>query len=333
MRPRSFSRRLGLPILALLAIAIYGTAGYMLIEGWSFDDSLFMTVMTISTVGYGAVHNLDARGQWFTNTVMIGGVGTMLFTFGVVAEAITEGYFRDFRRRRMLTRGVQQLRQHYIICGYGRIGSQVADDFERQHQPYVVVESNATQIQRLDLEGRLYIQGDAALQEVLTNAGIGQARGLVAAVDSDERNVYITLRARTLNPKLFIIARAAQQEATDLMRHAGADRVVSPYRIAGTRMAELATRPALVEVFETIRHGDADVAVEEILLDERSPAVGRSVGELRLGELSGAHILAVRHTDGHLIVNPTAEVRLRSGDLLVALGTRDQLARVTQQLI
>jgi voltage-gated potassium channel len=259
-------------------------------------------------------------------------VGTLFYAIGVVADTITAGHVREFRRRRAMQRKIDALKGHFIICAYGRIGRQIARELEREGVPYVVVENNETQLRRLEEEGKVFVSGDAAAQEVLDRAGIQRAKGLLAAVDSDERNVYITLRARTLNPKLLIIARAGQAEAIDLLRHAGADRVVSPYRIGGVRMAELAMHPIVVDVFDAIRHGEAEVTVEELLLSEQSAARDRTIGELRLPSAPGLHILAIRHADGQTIVNPAADVRLRAGDLLIALGPRQQLARIAEQL-
>ena len=184
-----------------LTVLIFGTGGYLLIERWSLIDAFYMTVITISTVGYGEVHPLSSQGRLFTSVLIVGGVGTMLYAFGVFAETLSEGHFLEFRRVRQLQREVNRLRDHFIVCGYGRIGTQVVAEFEAAGLQYVVVDSNPDAIERLRAQNRLHIEADAANEEVLNEAGIEHARSLISAVDSDERSVYICLIARALNPR------------------------------------------------------------------------------------------------------------------------------------
>jgi voltage-gated potassium channel len=206
-----------------------------------------MTVITISTVGFTEVHPLDTAGRIFTSLLIVGGVGTMLYAFGVFAETLSEGHFLEFRRVRRLERKVKELRDHFIVCGYGRIGTQVVGEFAESGKAYVVIDNNAEAIERLRLEDRLHIAGDAANEEVLKEAGIEHARALISAVDSDERSVYITLIARALNPRLWIVARAGRPASIRRLELAGANQAVSPYLMAGHRMAEMALDPSLVD--------------------------------------------------------------------------------------
>jgi voltage-gated potassium channel len=217
------------------------------------------------------------------------------------------------------------LRDHFIICGYGRIGAQVVIEFEGQHVPYVIIERNPDALERVRKDVRLNVEGDAASEELLKHAGIERAKGLICAVDSDERAVYIVLAARALNPKLYIIARAGYPESIRRLELAGADRVISPYRMAGHLMAELAVRPALVDVLDTLHHGESDVGLEEILVSPRTGAVGKTISEAGLLEETGAKLLALRRKDGSLHVNPPPDLRLEEGDLLIALGSEPQL--------
>jgi voltage-gated potassium channel len=311
----------------LLAIVIVtGVTGYALIDRWDLLDSFYMTIITISTVGYTEVHPQSTTGRLFTSALIVVGVGTMLFGFGVFAEALTENNFGIYRRQRQLERRLNHLRDHFIICGYGRIGTQIAIEFDEHKVPYAVVEQNPEALERLHDEDRLHIAGDAASEDILKQAGIERARGLISAVDSDERSVYITLAARALNPALFIISRAGRPDSTRRLELAGANRVISPYRMAGHRMAELAVHPALVDVLDTLHHGGSEIAVEEILVGQSMTALGKTLDEAGLLDPSGAKVLALRRRDGSLHANPGGDLRLEEGDLVIALGTESQLA-------
>jgi len=237
--------RFRLPAVMFLTVLSFGTGGYLLIERWSLIDAFYMTVITISTVGYGEVHPLSSQGRLFTSVLIVGGVGTMLYAFGVFAETLSEGHFLEFRRVRQLQREVNRLREHFIVCGYGRIGTQVVAEFEAAGLPYVVVDSNPDAIERLRAQNRLHIEADAANEEVLREAGIEHARSLISAVDSDERSVYICLIARALNPRLWIVARAGHPASIRRLELAGANQAVSPYVMAGHRMAGMAIDPSL----------------------------------------------------------------------------------------
>jgi voltage-gated potassium channel len=254
--------RFRLPAVLLAFFIAFGTAGYLLIERWSLLDSFYMTIITISTVGFTEVHPMDTPGRLFTSVLIVGGVGTMLYGFGVFAETLSEGHFLEFRRVRRLERQVKALRNHFIVCGYGRIGSQVVSEFEHFKQPYVVIDSNSDAIDRLRQEDRLHIEADAASEEVLREAGIEHARALISAVDSDERSVYITLIARNMNPKLWIVARASRAASIRRLELAGANHAVSPYVMAGHRMAEMALDPTLEDEEPAIPADDAGMTPE-----------------------------------------------------------------------
>ncbi|HEX3508826.1 MAG TPA: potassium channel protein [Candidatus Dormibacteraeota bacterium] len=324
--------RFRLPAVLLAVVIAIGITGYALIDRWDFLDSFYMTIITISTVGYTEVHPQGTAGRIFTSALIVIGVGTMLFGFGVFAEALTENNFGTYRRQRQLERQLDHLRDHFIICGYGRIGTQVAIEFEDHKVPYAVIEQNPEALERLHNESRLHIEGDAASEEILKRAGIERARGLISAVDSDERSVYITLSARALNPGLFIISRGGRPDSTRRLELAGANRVISPYRMAGHRMAELAVHPALVDVLDTLHHGGSEIGVEEILVGPTTTGLGKSLTEAGLLDPSGAKVLALRRRDGTLHPNPTGDLRLEEGDLVIALGTESQLVATAAAL-
>ena len=313
--------------MLLGVIILYGIAGYMLIDGWDLLDSFYMVIITISTVGYQEIHPQGIAGRIFTSTLIVVGVATMLYGFGVFAETLAENAFGNYRRERQLERSLNQLRDHFIICGYGRIGTQIVAEFEDHKVPYAVIDQTDEAVGRLRAEARLHIEGDASSEELLRQAGIERARGLICAVDSDERAVYIVLSARALNPGLYILARAGRPESIRRLELAGATRTISPYRMAGHLMAELAVRPALVDVLDTLHHGESEIAVEEMLVSEGMAAVGKTIEESGLLDASAAKLLALRRRDGTLYVNPSPELRLQGGDLLIALGSEDQLLK------
>ncbi len=255
--------RFRLPAVLLGLFITLGTAGYAVIERWSLVDSFYMTIITISTVGFTEVHPMNTPGRLFTSALIVGGVGTMLYAFGVFAETLSEGHFLEFRRVRRLERKVRALRDHFIVCGYGRIGTQVVSEFATSRHEYVVIDNNREAIERLRQEDRLHIEADAASEEVLKEAGIEHARALISAVDSDERSVYITLIARSMNPKLWIVARASRAASIRRLELAGANQAVSPYLMAGHRMAAMALDPDLEDPDATRPAEDTSQPQEE----------------------------------------------------------------------
>ncbi len=311
-------------ILLAIVIAV-GVAGYMLIDGWNFLDSFYMVIMTIATVGYGEVHPQGPVGRIFTSGLIVVGVATMLYSFGVFASTLTDNALGEYRRHRRLQHELDRLRDHFIICGYGRIGTQIVAEFEDHKVPYVVIDQTEEAVERIRAENRLHIEGDASKEEILKLAGIERARGLVSAVDSDERAVYIVLAARAFNPDLYIVARAGRPDSIRRLELAGATRTISPYVMAGHRMAELAIRPAMVEVLDTLHHGEAGIGVEELVVTPDTKILGKTLEESGLLAGDAARVLAVRGRDGSVTVNPAASTRLVEGDLVIALGTEDQL--------
>src|SRR2546421_3046835 len=243
-------------ILLVIVIAV-GVTGYTLINRWNLLDSFYMVIITISTVGYTEVHPQGPAGRLFTSGLIVVGVATMLYGFGVFAETLADNAFGRYRRERQLQRDLKHLRDHFIICGYGRIGTQIVAEFENHKVPYVVIDQTDEALERIRAEGKLHIEGDASKEDVLLQAGIERARGLVSAVDSDERAVYIVLAARAFNPNLYIVARAGRPDSIRRLELAGATRTISPYVMAGHRMAQLAIRPAIVDVLDTLHHGEA----------------------------------------------------------------------------
>jgi voltage-gated potassium channel len=309
-------------------VITYGVVGFVVIERFSFVDALFTTVSTITTIGYGFPNAIGTGGKAFTMSLIAFGVIGFLYTFGVLVEGLTTGRWQAYRRYRRMDAQLGALRDHVIVCGYGRTGKQVVSELEQAKQPYVVVEMNPQPLEDVRHDHRLHVVGDAANDEVLHLAGIDRAQALVSAVDSDERNVYIVLTARSLNPRLFIVARSSYAYSVPKLERAGANRVVSPYTLSGHRMAALALQPAVVDVLDIVMTGGAEtMAIEELLVpDGAQPRL--TAGSLRP---HGAVLVAAR-TGGALTVGPGDAHPLGPGDLVVAMGTRDQLNALASAL-
>jgi voltage-gated potassium channel len=319
-------------IAAVVVIILVGTVGYTLIEGWSLLDSLYMTVITIFTVGYGEVHPLSRAGQVFTILLIIGGVGTILYGIGRMVEFVIGGQMSGVFRRRAVRRQVDKVDSHYIVCGYGRVGAAVAHQFAAHGAPFLVVDNDEANAARAEADGFLAVRGDATADEVLASAGITRAKGLVAALGSDAGNIFLTLSARVLNPKLHIVARAGAEDTVSKLTRAGADHVVTPYGLGGKRMATLMLKPLVSDYLEVVTGGgELEFRVEELELAGDCCSIGRSIGDLEVRARTGATILAVRRAvTGEFETNPAPESRLSTGDRIIAIGTPSQITRLEE---
>jgi voltage-gated potassium channel len=320
-------RRVRWPALGLVVAIAYGVTGYMALEGWSFIDGLYMTVITLSTVGFREVRPLDATGQLFTLSVITIGVGLVLVTVTVVAQWILEGTWSERNRRRRMQRRIDEMSKHFIVCAYGRVGRAVARELQAEGAPFVVIDPEEALVERMTSDGVAYLIDDPSEELVLRRAGVERARGLVCAVDSDATNVYIALVARSLNPELFIVARASEPGSDQRLLKAGADRVVSPFVSSGRHMALVAMRPRVSDVVELEAPDAASIKLEEVKVDAGSELVGRSVGQA----LGTVPVLAIRHSDGQITPNPSAQVLLQTGDLVLLLGEAELAARRSSQ--
>jgi voltage-gated potassium channel len=319
------TRRLQIGCALLATILLIGTVGFMALEGWAPIDALYTAVLVVSTLGFSDLRPTDTAGRVLTIVLIGGGVGTLYYLVGALAQTVIEDQL-DWGRRRSMDQQITHLSDHYIVCGYGRVGHETCRQLAQQGRPFVVVDNDPARVDRVRGDGHLVLQGDASDDTVLKRAGVARARGLLTAVKSDAGNVYITLSARALNPRLFIVARAATAEAEHKLTIAGASRVISPYVLGGRSMAGMALRPAVMDFLELLVHSD-DLAMwlEEVLVRPGSSLDGVSVGEARLREEAGITILAVRGAAGRITVNPTPDVVLQAGDTLIALGTRTTL--------
>ena len=319
----------GFAVALLLFITAGGTAGYVVVEGWSAWDAFYMTVITITTVGYREVHELSFAGQAFTVVVLIVGVGAALYTFTLAAAAVVEGGLPKRFQRRRAARMLETIKDHFIICGYGRIGTLVASQFRRQNVPYVIVERSAERQQAALDDGALAVEGDASSEEVLKRVGIERARGLIAAVSTDAENVYAILSARVLRPNLFIIGRAEGEEAAQKLKRAGANRVISPYQIGAVQMAQTALRPAVVDFFELATNVEnVELAMEEVTIAPGSHIAEQSLLQANLRQRFGIIVVGIQRQAGRMEFNPEPETTIRAGDKLVVLGRPDSLKRL-----
>lgn len=315
MRGAGFAGR-GWPLaLAVVVLLGYGVIGYRVL-GFGLVDAVFLTVSALTTEGFSNPQPLSAAVKIFTVSLSLLGVTVFVAALGVLATALVEGQIMIGSRRRSMQRRIATLRDHHIVCAYGRVGRAAAREFEADAVPFVVIEVKPELEEELRRDGVLYLMGNSSSETMLRAAGIDRARGLVCAVDSDAENVYITLVARSLNPDIGIVARASEDAAADRLYRAGADRVVSPYATSGRRMAMLALRPEVVDFFEIARRGSAALRLEELVVPDGSDLVGQSVGQL-----SGAAVpLLLRREGGDLLPNPSAETVLRAGDVVVVFG-------------
>ena len=321
-------RKVLFSLLTLFILIGGGTAGYVLIEEWSAFESLYMTVITLATVGYKEVYELSHEGKVFTIVLIIFGTGALAYTFGSMIQFMVEGQLRKLLGRKKVQKQISNLKGHYIICGFGRIGRSVAREFASKPLPFIVVEQDADKFQKLEEEGYLFVQGDATHDDVLEIAGISRAKGLITVVTSDSANVFITLTARGINPKLFILARASEDGANIKLMRAGADKVVSPYSIGASRIAQAILRPSVVD-FIDIATGNENIALqmEEVLVTKKSSLAGKTLINSGIRKDLGLIIIGIKR-DNHMNFNPDPSIEITPGDILIALGESPEIKKM-----
>ncbi|MGZ4802786.1 MAG: potassium channel family protein [Acidimicrobiia bacterium] len=315
-------RRLGGAMIALVLVLVVGTVGYLVL-GFGLLDAMYQTVTTVSTVGFREVKPLSKAGQVFTMVLILVGAGAALYAFSVLVETFIEGRLNELLGRRRMEQSIASLHDHVIICGWGRVGHAIAGEVAAAGRELVIVELDET-----ILEGVSHpvVVGDATEDAVLRAAGIERAAALVAAVEGDAANSFITLSARALKPDLFIVARARSQDSGEKLRRAGADRVVNPQSIGGARMAAFVLRPHVAEFLDVVmRERTLEFRFEELPVTAGSPIAGRSLQESKMREHTGALVLALRDEDGTFHTNPPPDTEIRSGQVIIAIGTQEEL--------
>jgi voltage-gated potassium channel len=326
-------RRLIPTLIILFVVVIIGTLGYRVLEGWSFLDSLYMVIITLFTVGFQEVHSLSPFGKMFTILIIVAGVSVAVYAGTQLVEIIIEGEILGYGRRRKMDKKIKDMKNHYIICGYGRTGHQVGAEFDSARVPYVVVDQKQEIEEQLGPRDIPYIVGDITSDDNLIKAGIKSARGLITTADSDVANLYVTLSARVLNPDLYIVARASEIEAENKLVMAGANRVIAPYYISGRRMAALATRPVTSDFLDMVMHGESlEFSLNEVTIPDNSPLINKTISEAEVRHKSGALVLAIRRSDGTFDLQPDSSSPIEKGDTFVVIGTQEQAVELDKML-
>lgn len=319
-------RRIRLALAALVGVTVFGTVGYLLL-GFTLLEAVYQTVTTVATVGFREVRPFDTGGQLFTIALILLGVGTALYTFGVLMEAVIEGQLTHHLERRRMDARIAALSGHVVICGHGRVGASAVEFLHAGGQPVVVVDADPERLARLGPDIP-YLVGDVNDDEVLRRAGIERARAVIIALDTDADTVYATLSARAMCPDTVIVSRARTTDSKRKLALAGASRAVNPQRIGGRRLAAFALQPDVAEFLDVVMHDDnLDWRVQQFPVSESSVLAGQTVGAMRIAERTGALLLAVRRSAGaDLEPNPAGDLAVPSGALLIALGSQEQLA-------
>jgi voltage-gated potassium channel len=321
-------KKIYISAITLIFLISGGTLGYSIIEGWPLFESLYMTTITLATVGFNEVHKLSHQGQIFTMLLIIFGVGYIAYTLTSSIQFIVEGQLRHLLGRKKLQNKINKLKDHYIVCGYGRIGRQICKQLAKKPLPFIVIDNNPAVITRIGDDNFLHIAGDATEDEVLMQAGIERAKGLITAVTTDSANVFIILSARGINRALYILARASNEGAEKKLLSAGANRVVSPYAMGANRMANAILRPSVVDFLEiAIGHDNLELQLEEIPVAEDSSLVGRPLMETGIRSELGVIIIGIK-INNKMTFNPSAETVIEAGHILIALGEQPEIKKL-----
>ena len=327
------TRHLAISISLLLLVVLIGTTGYMFFEGWSLLDSLYMTIITISTVGFGEIHHVNTDGRIFTIFLVMVGVGFTMYVAAAVVQFMVEGRMQIILGRRRLDKKIGKLKNHYIVCGYGRIGRVLCKNLRRNPIDVVVVEKNPEMIPQMDEDGILYIAGDAAEESCLLRAGIERAKGLVAVLATDTDNVFLVLTARQLAPALKIIARASQEGAKNKLQAAGADSVESPYEMGAVSMAHRIIRPTVTNFLDlAFAYRRTDIQMEEIPVGESSSLINLPLKDSGIRQNFNLIIIAIKKPDGTMQFNPSFETAIMPGDTVIAVGKMGDLQKLEKVL-
>lgn len=326
----SLPRRVYLLLLLTAVLIVAGTLGYYFLEeDYSLFDALYMTVITLTTVGYGEVKPLSTAGRAFTIALLLVGVFTLFYSATELIRSVVSGEVQQLLGRQLMARNLAALHDHLIVCGYGRMGRHVSREFARQGQDFVVIDNNAELLEDFNLQGGLAVVGDCTTDEVLRKAGVERARALVTVVPSDADNLYITMSARLINSKLFIVARGEGEEAEQKLLRVGADRVIAPYALGGSRIVQAVLRPTVMEFIELATKTEhLELQIEQTVVAPGSPLAGMSLTASRLRQDYGLIVVAIKKRHGAMVYTPPPETVMEGGDTLIALGRRSQLEQL-----
>jgi voltage-gated potassium channel len=325
------THKLRLTLFILFTVLIVGTFGFHFIEDWSLIDSFYTAITTMATVGYGDFTPKTTEGKIFTVIIIICGVGTMLYSFSLVAESIVESRLRRILGRGKLQKIIEKMNNHYIICGCGRIGFLICRELASEKVPFVIIDNNPEIIQKIQDESFIYCKGDATQDKVLIEAGIKRAKGIICVLPTDAENLYVILTAKELKHDIYILSRSEEEESEHRLIRAGADRVMSPYTLGGMRMAMAIMRPAMLDFIEiTTRRQSLELRMEEISVCDGSPIIGKSLEESGIRQRYGLIIIAVKKDTGKMIFNPLANYVIATGDRLIAMGEDENVKRFAE---
>lgn len=320
-------------LLAVVLVFIFGILGFMWVEGWNYFDSLYMVVITLSTVGYGEVHPLSHDGRIVAMLVILTGVGSFFYLAGAMVQLIVEGHIQNIFGRRWMQRAIVRLKDHTIVCGYGRIGAVVAREILNEGQGVVVIEQDQALIDEMELAGILHVRGDATKDEVLLLAGLGRAKSLVTALTQESANVYVTLTARQLNPDIYIVARCDSMEHTQKLERAGANQVLFPHMYGGLRMAQSVLRPSVVNFMDLAMRGDnADLQMEQLTVAADSEVAGKDLIDSHIRQRFNVIVIGISKPDGQMLFNPQPREVLQPGDTLILVGDKQSLVAMQKVL-
>ena len=328
-------RRFLLAVVLIILIIGIGSYGFMAIEGWSWDDSLYMTFLTISTVGFSEVHPLSSDGRYFMIILIVISLLTIGYVITTVISFLFEGHFIQTMKERRMKHFLGQIKDHYIICGFGEVGKESAREFLRLKVPFLVIDRNVESIDKTRYPDILFIEGDASEEEILEKARISRAKGFISCLPEDPQNVFTVLTARQMNHTLHIVSKAADDRTVKKLEKAGADRVISPSQIAGRRLASVSVNPTIVNFLEVLSSGGGDehIRLEAVKIRKGSELIGKSLKESNIGQYTGAIIIGILDSEGQARLNESAmaslaSIELREGDQLMALGNEEQISHL-----
>lgn len=319
-------KRLKAVLLILVAVIAFGTVGYALIEKWSLLDALYMTIITLSTVGFREVYSLSPSGRMFTIVIIVVGVAGAAYTLSVIGQMVVEGEIKRLLGRRRMQKGIQELVDHYIVCGFGKVGRRAARELSFRRVPFVIVDKDPQRIEQAEKDAFLFVQGDSTTDETLIDAGIERAKGLIIAVANEADNVFIALSARQLNPHLFITARGESDDAEKKLKRAGANKVVFPHRIGAIRMALTTLRPNLVDFMSVVTFDkDTGLAIEEIQIKPGSSLDQTTLQVCPIRKELGIMVVGIKKEGKDVFLNPAPDTKIEAGDILIVIGEKKKL--------
>ncbi|MFC1827100.1 potassium channel family protein [Thermodesulfobacteriota bacterium] len=321
-------------VISLFVILICGTSGYMLIEGTSLTDAIYMTVISITTVGFSEVIPLSPPGKYFTILLIFGGVGFFLYMVSLITEAMIEGGLYTFLGRRLMEKKLDVMKGHYIVCGFGRIGKVISKILHESKRTFVIIENNPDEIKIIEELGYLVLQGDSTNDDMLKKAHIMDAKALIAVTSSDADNVYVILSARGLKPDIYILARSSGKKGAEIkLLRAGANKVFSPYEIGARRMAQSLMRPTVIDFLDlTVHEGELGLRLEELQVSEKATLVNKTLMESGIRSEHDLIVVAIKRQKGEMLFNPHSDTDILTGDILVVLGEQTNIQSLEKKL-